>query len=117
MKKSEGLEQSLKGKESELAQVLEAAEGAREEARGAVWDIQEAQKIAAGKSFCILSPLYVIMGRIISGKLNSYFPKGFCGSPSQHIRCRPVLPYRGEEVCGEGFLLAVFGTELSGAIY
>ena len=32
VKKSEGLEQSLVGKESELAQALEAAEGAQEEA-------------------------------------------------------------------------------------
>ena len=29
----------------------------------------------------------------------------------------PILPNRGEEVCGEGFLVAVFGVELSGAIY
>ena len=55
VKKSEGLEQSLKGKESELAQALEAAEGAREEARGAARDIQEARKVAAGKAFRILS--------------------------------------------------------------
>ena len=39
VKKSKSLEQSLKGKESELTQALEDAEGAREEARGAVWDI------------------------------------------------------------------------------
>ena len=57
VKKSEGLEQSLIGKESELAQALEALEGAREEARGAARDIQEAQKVAAGKAFCNLSPL------------------------------------------------------------
>ena len=50
MKKSESLEQSLVGKESELAQALQAAEDAREEARGAIWDIQEAQKVAAGKA-------------------------------------------------------------------
>ena len=61
MKKSEGLQQSLKGKESELTQALEAAEGAREEARGAARDIQESQKVAAGKAFCILSSLYVRM--------------------------------------------------------
>ena len=42
VKKSEGLEQSLEGKESELAQALEDAEGARVEARGAARDIQEA---------------------------------------------------------------------------
>ena len=90
--KSESLEQSLVGKESELAQALEDAKGAREEARVAVRDIQEARKVAAGKAFCILSPLYMIMERILSGKLNSYFSRGFCGSSSQHIRCRPILP-------------------------
>ena len=42
VKKSESLEQSLKGKESKLAQALEDAEGAREEARGVARDIQEA---------------------------------------------------------------------------
>ena len=71
MKKSEGLEQSLVGKESELAQALEAADGAREEARGATQDLQDAQKVVAGKACCILSPLCMIMGRILSGKLNS----------------------------------------------
>ena len=48
--KSESLEQSLVGKESELAQALQAAEGAWEEARDAVRDIQEARKVAAGKA-------------------------------------------------------------------
>lgn len=48
VKKSETLEQSLAGKESELAQAREAASDAREEARGALKDIQEARRIAAG---------------------------------------------------------------------
>ena len=59
VKKSESLEQSLKGKESEISQALEDAEGAREEARGVARDIQEARKVAAGKAFCILSSLYM----------------------------------------------------------
>ena len=59
VERSESLEQSLKGKESEIAQALEDAEDAREEARGAARDIQEAQKVAAGKAFCILSFVYV----------------------------------------------------------
>ena len=71
MKKSEGLEQSLVGKESELAQALQAAEDAREEARGAVRDIQEARKVAAGKAYCIYGHYYVIVWRTLSGKLNS----------------------------------------------
>ena len=61
VEKSESLEQSLKGKESELAQVLEDAEGVREEARCAARDIQEARKVAAGKAFYILSFVYVRM--------------------------------------------------------
>ena len=61
MKKSKSLEQSLKGKESELAQALEDAEGAREEARGAARDIQEARKVMASNAFSILSFVYVKM--------------------------------------------------------
>ena len=100
MKKSEGLEQSLVGKESELAQALQAMEDAREETRGAVRDIQEARKVATGKAFCIHGHFGMIMGRTLSDKLNSGFCRGVCGSASQHIRCRPILPDRGEEVCG-----------------
>ena len=96
MKKSECLEQSLVGKESELAQALRAAEDAREEARGAVRDIHEARKVAAGKAFCIHGDLYMIMGRTLSDELNSCFSRGVCGSSSQYIRCRPILPDRGE---------------------
>ena len=51
VKKSETLEQSLAGIESELARALQAANDAREEARGALKDIQEARRIAAGKAF------------------------------------------------------------------
>ena len=51
VKKSETLEQSLAGKEYELAQALQAANDAREEARGALKDIQEMRRIAAGKVF------------------------------------------------------------------
>ena len=71
VKKSEGLEQSLIGKESKLAQALQAAEDAREEARGAVWDIQEARKVAAGKACCIYGHYDVIIWRTLSGKLKS----------------------------------------------
>ena len=117
MTKSESLEQSLVGKESELAQALQATEDAREEARGAVRDIQEARKVAAGKACCIYGHYYVIAWRTLSGKLNSCFYRGVCGSASQHIRCCPILPDRGEGVCREGLLVAVSGAELSGAFY
>ena len=49
--RSESLEQSLSLKESELAQALQTANDAREEAQAALKDIQEARKIAAGKAF------------------------------------------------------------------
>ena len=69
--KSESLEQSLAGKEFELAQALQAAEDARVEARGVVRDIQEARKVAAGKACCIYGRYDVIIWRTLSGKLNS----------------------------------------------
>ena len=55
VKKSETLDQSLAGKESELAQALQAVEDAREEARGAVRDIQEARKVLAGKAYVFMA--------------------------------------------------------------
>ena len=54
MTKSETLEQSLAGKESGLAQAIQAANDAREEAQAALKDIQEARKIATGKAFSYL---------------------------------------------------------------
>ena len=86
MKKSEGLEQSLVGKESELAQALQAAEDAREEARGAVRDIQDARKVAAGKACCIQGRFFMIVGRTLSHKVNSCFCRGVCGFTMQRIR-------------------------------
>ena len=83
--KSESLEQSLVGKESELVQALQAAEDAREEARGVVRDIQEARKVAAGKACCIYGHYYMIVGRTLSDKLNSCFSRGVCGPAVQHI--------------------------------
>ena len=71
VKKSETLEQSLIGKEFELAQALQAVDDAREEARGAVRDIQEARKVAAGEACCIYGHYDVIILRTLSGKLNS----------------------------------------------
>ena len=71
VKKSKSLEESLVGKESELAQALQATEDAQEEARGAVRDIQEARKVAAGKACCIYGRYDVIIWRTLSGKLNS----------------------------------------------
>ena len=51
VKKCETLEQSLSGKESKLSQSCQAASDAQGEAQGALKEIQEARKIAAGKDF------------------------------------------------------------------
>ena len=55
MKKCETLEQSVTEKESELSQARQAACDARGEAQGALQEIQEARKIAAGKAFSMQS--------------------------------------------------------------
>ena len=65
VKKSESLEQSLSLKESEVAQALEAATNAREEAQAALKDIQEARKIAAGKGFSYSKRLIPSQGRFM----------------------------------------------------
>ena len=92
VKKSEALEQCLVGRESELAQALQATEGAREEARGALKDIQEARKVVAGKAFCTQGHFCIVMGGTLSDKLNSYFFRGVCEFATQHITCCPILP-------------------------
>ena len=51
VKKRETLEQSLTEKESELTKAHQAASDARGETQGALQEIQEARKIAAGKAF------------------------------------------------------------------
>ena len=55
VQKCETLEQSLAGKESKLSQDHQAASDARGEAQGALKEIQEARKIAAGKAFSVQS--------------------------------------------------------------
>ena len=55
MKKCETLEQSLTEKESELTKAHQAACDAQGEAQGALQEIQEARKIAAGKAFFMQS--------------------------------------------------------------
>ena len=51
MKKCETLERDASVQETELAKARQSAETARNEARGALQEIQEARKIAAGKLF------------------------------------------------------------------
>ena len=55
IKKCETLEQSLTEKESKLTKAHQAARDARGETQGALQEIQEARKIAAGKAFSMQS--------------------------------------------------------------
>ena len=55
MKKCESLERKNADQESELAKARQSAQEARVEAQGALQEIQEAKKIAAGKSFFMQS--------------------------------------------------------------
>ena len=55
MKKCQTLEQSSTDKESELTKDPQATGDARWEAQGALQEIQEARKIAAGKDFSMQS--------------------------------------------------------------
>ena len=55
VRKCETLEQSLTEKESELTQAHRATSDARGEAQGALEEIQEARRIAAGKDFSMQS--------------------------------------------------------------
>ena len=81
--KCETLEQSLSRKESELAQACQAASDARGEAQGALKEIQDARKIAAGKAFSIQSRY--LKGENQVNSLNSDFCRGICGAATQHI--------------------------------
>ena len=83
VKKCETLEQSLAGKESKLSQARQAASDARGEAQGALKEIQEARKIAAGKAFSIQSGY--LKGENQVESLNSDFSRGICGAATQHI--------------------------------
>ena len=55
MRKCESLERNIADQESELAKARESAHDVRVEAQGALQEIQEAKKIAAGKAFIMQS--------------------------------------------------------------
>ena len=55
MKKCESLERDIAAQETELAKARQSAQDARVEAQGALQEIQEAKKIAAGKAFIMQS--------------------------------------------------------------
>ena len=70
VKKCESLERNIADQESELAKARQSAHGARVEAQGALQEIQEARKIAAGKAFIMQSKFvkkrYLLLTRIWS---------------------------------------------------
>ena len=51
MKKCESLERNIADQESELAKPRQSAQDSRVKAQGALQEVQEARKIAAGKAF------------------------------------------------------------------
>ena len=70
VKKCESLERQNADQESELAKARQRAQEARAKAQGALWDIQEAKKIAAGKAFIMqskyVSQRYLLLTQIWS---------------------------------------------------
>ena len=90
VKKCETLEQSLTEKESELTRAYQAARDAQGETQGAMQEIQEVRKIAAGKAFFHVKRVFE--EKIMFLILNSDFSRGICGAAPQHIGCRPILP-------------------------
>ena len=70
VKKCETLECDVSARETELAKARQSAEEARVEAQGALQEIQEAKKIAAGKAFSMQSKYvkkkYFLLTRIWS---------------------------------------------------
>ena len=78
VRKCETLEQSLTEKESELTKAHQAARDARGEAQGALQEIQEARKIAAGKDFFHVKQVFE--EKIMFLILSSDFSRGVCGT-------------------------------------
>ena len=98
VKKCETLEQSLTEKESELTRAHQAVRDAKGETQGALQEIQEARKIAAGKALFHVNQVFE--EKIMFLILSSDFSRGVCGTAPQHIGCRPILPSRRKEHCG-----------------
>ena len=98
VKKCETLEQSLTEKESELTKAHQATRDARGGTQGALQEIQEARKIAAGKAFFHVKQVFE--EKIMFLILSSDFSRGICGTTPQHIGGCPILPSRRKEHCG-----------------
>ena len=70
VKKYESMERNIADQECELAKARQSAQDARVEAQGALQEIQESRKIAAGKAFIMQSKFvmkrYLLLTRIWS---------------------------------------------------
>ena len=95
VKKCETLEGDISARDTELAKARQIAEEARVEAQGALKEIQEAKKIAAGKAFSMQS---------------KYVKK-------KYVRRCGVLPSRRRELNGEAVLVAIPCARTSGALH
>ena len=98
VKKCKTLEQSLTEKEPELTRAHQATHDAQGETQGALQEIQEARKIAAGKALFHVNQVFE--EKIMFLILSSDFSRGICGTAPQHIRCRSILQSRRREHCG-----------------
>ena len=77
--KCETLERDASARETELAKARQSTETARNEAQGALQEIQEAQKIATGKAFSMQSK-YVKMNYLLLTQIQSS-PGAFADLP------------------------------------
>ena len=112
MKKCEALERESSAQEVELTKARQSAEAARNEARDALQEIQEAKKIAAGKAFNMQSKYaerkYLLLTRIWS------CPGAFVDLP--HSVSDAAEFFRAREFHGEAVLVAVCCARTSGAL-
>ena len=74
VKKCETLERNVLAQETELAKARQSTEAARFQAQGALQEIQQAKKIAAGKAFSMQSKY-----------ADLEFSRGVCGSAAQYF--------------------------------
>ena len=83
VQKCESLERQNADQESKLAKARQSAQEAWTEAQGALREIQEAKKIAAGKAFSMQSEYLKGENHVIN--LTSDFSRGVYGTAVQHI--------------------------------
>ena len=114
MKKCEALECDVSAREAELAKGRQSAEEARVKVQGALQEIQEAKKIAAGKAFSMRSK--VCEDEVFLTNPDLEFSRGVCRSAAQCVRRCGVLPSRRGELNGEAVLVTISCARTSSAL-